>query len=201
MAQASLAGCARDGMKQVMLGVSLAALTFWLCGLAMRSGPDVKASNESMVPDAATRRHAEQEANPCADCVTTLDIVECMTKQVEQAQAIQDKYVAAAKRRLEFYAAEATDGPEKRWATEAVQLFEESQQEWVIFRDKQCGAIYTHWAGGTIRSIMERECRLRLIRRRTHDIWTDYLRYLDSLPPLLPEPLIADKSDEALIGN
>lgn len=201
MALAGLAGRARDGMKQVMLGVSLAALAFWLGGLAMRSGPDVKASSQSMVSEAAARRHAEQDANPCADCVTTLDIVECMTKQVEQAQAIQDKYVAAAKRRLESYAAEATEGSEKRWATEAVQLFEESQKEWVIFRDKQCGAIYTHWAGGTIRSIMERECRLRLIRRRTHDIWTDYLRYLDSTPPLLPEPLIADKSDEALIGN
>ena len=32
-------------------------------------------------------------------------------------------------------------------------------------------------------------CMIEATRARTHDIWTDYLTYVDRTPPVLPEPV------------
>jgi hypothetical protein len=52
-----------------------------------------------------------------------------------------------------------------------------------------CGAVYQRWIEGSIRYAMDQGCKLRLIDRETHDIWDDFLGFIqDDATPLLPEP-------------
>ena len=56
------------------------------------------------------------------------------------------------------------------------------------YRDAECGAVYDYWSGGTIRGTEQLACQIDLTRRHTHTIWRLWLTYMDSTPPLLPEP-------------
>lgn len=111
----------------------------------------------------------------CGKAITTIEINVCAGRALEAADASLEKYFAKAKER---YLKEKA----------VVDLLVKSQEAWVAYRKAHCDAIYDMWSGGTIRGAMFGECMLQLTNQRTHTIWKDYLTYMDSTPPLLPEP-------------
>lgn len=74
--------------------------------------------------------------------------------------------------------------------SETVEAIKGSQQAWETYKKYNCDAVYTSWTTGSIRGLMSINCSTRLTRQRTHELWLNYLTYMDSTPPVLPEPLL-----------
>ena len=116
---------------------------------------------------------------------TTLAVNACLSARADAADAELDRYLAAAERRI----AEVPDDS----SSEVSAKFQSSQAAWTAYRTAECGALYDHWRGGTIRTAMALSCRIRLNRLRALAIWTNWLTYGDSTPPTLPRPAIEDQ--------
>jgi uncharacterized protein YecT (DUF1311 family) len=119
---------------------------------------------------------------------TTQDMNQCYSERSDKADAKLARYVAAARARLKQEAA-AADHSDPGTAR-AERGFETAEQAWASYRDAECGAVYDYWSGGTIRGVESLDCRIRLTRLHTHTIWRLWLTYMDSTPPLLPEPVV-----------
>ena len=63
-----------------------------------------------------------------------------------------------------------------------------SQDAFEAYRSIECATIYENWKDGTIRGAMSLTCETGLTDQRTHAIWQHWLQYMDSTPPILPEP-------------
>lgn len=105
----------------------------------------------------------------------TMDMNLCIAEQVAVADRQLEHYLGAA---LERYSDDQA----------VVDLLLRSQNAWLDYRKTYCDAIYQLWSGGTIRGVMTGGCVLQLIQQRTHQIWWDFLTYMDSTPPILPKP-------------
>lgn len=111
----------------------------------------------------------------CEAALTTLEINACISREVEQAEGVLERYLAAA---MAQYEAEP----------QVQDSLRKSQEAWLAYRETHCDGVYTQWQGGTIRGAVYGHCMLKLTKARTHLLWEDYLTYMDSTPPLLPEP-------------
>lgn len=111
----------------------------------------------------------------CSQAGTTLEIEECSREQIGALEVELDEYLAAAREHME--------GEEAVLA--ALDL---AQQSWLDYRREHCLAVRELWAGGSIRGVMMNQCLLHQTRQRIWDIWETYLTFMDSTPPLLPEP-------------
>lgn len=115
-------------------------------------------------------------AAPCPGS-TTREVEQCLADDLARADAELSRYYEAAVGRL-------TD--ERQPA--ALAKLRASERAWIQHRDAECEAVWEYWKGGTIRGTFSIECRVRLTRDRTMAIWRNWLTYVDSTPPLLPEP-------------
>jgi uncharacterized protein YecT (DUF1311 family) len=66
--------------------------------------------------------------------------------------------------------------------------FDAAEAAWSQYRDAACSAVYDYYSAGTIRGIKSLKCRMIKTQEHTHTIWSDWLRYEDDTPPILPEP-------------
>jgi uncharacterized protein YecT (DUF1311 family) len=107
---------------------------------------------------------------------TTLEINQCLAQQQQRAQARLDKYVEAAMKRY------AEEQPAVRLGIEA------SEKAFEAYREIECATVYENWKDGTIRGAMDLGCQIALTDERTHTVWSNWLTYMDSAPPDLPEP-------------
>lgn len=107
----------------------------------------------------------------------TPSINACASAEFATADAELNRYYQAAMRRLR------SDG-EAQTAEDLVK----AQRAWIQYRDAECGAVYQNWIGGSIRTLMGITCRTRLTKLRTYVIWSHWLTYMDSTPPILPRP-------------
>jgi uncharacterized protein YecT (DUF1311 family) len=117
--------------------------------------------------------HAEEI--DCENAMTTYEMNVCASREMEAADTELDTYLTKAKQK---YSEEKT----------IVELLVKSQEAWLAYRKVYCEGIYEMWSSGTIRGVMYGGCMVQLTKQRTHQIWEDYLTYMDSTPPLLPEP-------------
>lgn len=115
-------------------------------------------------------------ADPCVP-TTTVEAERCVAADLASADADLNRYYAAAVARLTR---------ERR--TTALAKLRASERAWIAYREAECDAVWEYWKGGTVRGTFSAECGLRLTRARTMAIWTDWLTYVDSSPPLLPRP-------------
>ena len=120
---------------------------------------------------------AEPVSCPGAD---TPSVDACASAELAAADAELNRYYQAAMRRLR------SEG-EAQTAKELV----EAQRAWIRYRDAECASVYQNWIGGTIRTHMSITCHTRLTKLRTHVIWSHWLTYADSTPPILPRPDLA----------
>lgn len=120
----------------------------------------------------------------CDDAVSTVDISTCLSGQLERESDRMDGYFAAVIARADELGDRivGADGPE---VIEALQL---SQSAWLAYRDAACSATYAWWSDGTIRGPKALQCRIDLTRERTRHLWSAYLTFADSSPPVLPDP-------------
>jgi uncharacterized protein YecT (DUF1311 family) len=115
----------------------------------------------------------------------TIEINDCMSATLTKAQGDLDRYLAAARTRLKSEAKDDTG------AAAALVDLDKVQAAWVAYSRADCAAVYDYWSAGTIRDSMELTCEIDLTRRRTHTVWSEWLTYMDSTPPILPEPSTA----------
>ncbi|MCM2129357.1 lysozyme inhibitor LprI family protein [Larsenimonas rhizosphaerae] len=118
---------------------------------------------------------ADDEALDCNNVMNTLDINRCAAIELEDAEKVLTHYLETS---VERNAADP----------ELVDAIKVAQKQWQAYAAAHCDAVYTQWREGTIRGVMGITCRTRLTRQRTHEIWQDFLTYMDSTPPVLPEP-------------
>ena len=111
----------------------------------------------------------------CADAETTVDLNGCYSAALADAQTRREAYLAAA---IERNAQEPAIAEQIASADNAYD----------VYVDAECGAISDYWSSGTIRGVMVLTCRIDLIDRATRNIWQHWLTYMDSTPPVLPEP-------------
>jgi uncharacterized protein YecT (DUF1311 family) len=112
----------------------------------------------------------------------TLEINDCMSVELDRAQADLARYLAAARTRLKSEAADDTG------AKAALTDLDQAEAAWTAYREAQCNAVYDYWQSGTIRTAMSLTCEIDLTRQHTHSVWSTWLTYMDSTPPILPEP-------------
>jgi uncharacterized protein YecT (DUF1311 family) len=117
---------------------------------------------------------------PCPGS-TTREVEQCLADDLARADSELNRYYAAAVKRL----------ASEREAAVAARL-RSSELAWIRYRDAECDAVWEYWKGGTIRGTFSTECRLRLTRARTMTIWSNWLTYMDTTPPLLPKPAMTE---------
>lgn len=127
---------------------------------------------------------ASVAAAPATHCPgdTTLEINDCRSAELAKAEADLRRYLAAARKRLKSEAADDAG------AKAALADLDKTETAWKAYREAQCNAVYDYWQSGTIRTVMALSCEIDATRQHTHTIWSTWLTYMDSTPPILPEP-------------
>ncbi len=72
---------------------------------------------------------------------------------------------------------------------DTVKAIKASQQAWEAYENSNCEAVYNSWNTGSFRGLMSINCSTRMAKQRTHELWLNYLTFMDSTPPVLPEPI------------
>ncbi|MCG7545967.1 DUF1311 domain-containing protein [Pseudoalteromonas sp. MM17-2] len=118
---------------------------------------------------------AEEAVYDCDNAVSTRQINDCAIIKLNSAKAELSKYLEASFERNSY-------------DSELVEAIKTAQNDWQIYVDSHCGSVYTKWREGTIRDVMAISCETKLTRQRTYEVWAHFLTYMDSTPPVLPEP-------------
>ena len=116
-----------------------------------------------------------EEKIDCKKAISTPDVNYCIGLELDKKEAVLEKYLAKSIERHSY-------------DDVTVNSLKKSQQTWLKYREDYCNAIYDYWREGTIRGAMFLNCKIRLTKLRTHVIWSDYLTFMDSSEPVLPEP-------------
>ena len=134
---------------------------------------------------AATPTAATSPPEPNCPGESTIEISDCLSGRLAKADAELARYLAAVRKRLQ------SDAADDAGAAKALAALDKVQAAWKAYREADCGALYDYWSAGTIRNTMSLTCEIDLTRARTHTVWSEYLTYMDSTPPILPEPSTA----------
>lgn len=134
----------------------------------------------------------------CSQAMTTIEVNECIGRDLELEQERMNLYLDTAFAVLREEAVGAGEGPDE--ANALIAEIQAGQTLWQAYADKACAAVYTRWQSGTIRVAMALDCQIELTRQRTHHLWSEYLSFEDSTPPILPEPAlsVAAEQDRAM---
>ncbi len=118
---------------------------------------------------------ADDEVLDCDNPMNTIQINQCAAIKLETAQAQLVQYLKAS------LTHNAND-------PELVEAIKAAQKDWQAYMTAHCNAVYTQWREGTIRGVMAISCKTELTEQRTHELWQNFLTYMDSTPAVLPEP-------------
>ena len=118
---------------------------------------------------------ASAKSDVCDNPVNDAAGMECMSAEIAKADAKLALYLAAAKKRITQDAATRLN-------------LDTAQNAWQAYREAQCGDVYTYWGQASYRHRASARCTLELTRQRTAAIWSAYLTFMDSTPPILPKP-------------
>ncbi len=118
---------------------------------------------------------AERQVALCPEATTTTGNLRRCRARLERAEARMTEYLDAALKTVGHDDAQTL-------------LMQSTQEGFLAYRGGECGAVHEKFAGGTIRTTMYLNCATRLTNQRTHTIWRNWLTYMDSTPPILPEP-------------
>ena len=135
-------------------------------------------SDKPEVQELAFRfERSEQDARPalCSEAMTTVDMNDCYGEVYARALAKKNHYQEAALQRHKGQSA-VTD------------LLRASDMMFEANRKSECRAVWENWSDGSIRTVMSITCSIRLTDKRTRTIWENWLTFMDSTPPVLPEP-------------
>lgn len=141
-----------------------------LAAVRMKSdGPNV---SELLFRFSATEERASIR---CPDAMTTAEMAACLREILERADARMEKYHAAAQSVVEG---------DKELATH----LRATHDLFLSYRNAECSALYGNYMSGSVRPIMYLGCAIEMADQRAHTIWQNWLTFMDSTPPQLPEP-------------
>jgi len=111
----------------------------------------------------------------CDKALSTLDINYCAGVDLKAAELEMATYLAKSKEQYQD-------------DTELIKAIDAAQTSWSLYAKAHCNSIYTMWREGSIRGVMSLTCMTKATKSRTHEIWENFLTYMDSTPPILSEP-------------
>lgn len=111
----------------------------------------------------------------CDNVISTLEINQCASIELEAAQAELTKYLEASFEHNDY-------------DPELIESIKIAQKDWLVYMSSHCDSVYTQWRDGTIRGVMAISCKTKLTKQRSHEIWSNFLTYMDSTPSVLLEP-------------
>lgn len=110
----------------------------------------------------------------------------CAQNDLTREQARMKRYLDAAMVRARGRDEGSIEyGPRSRQAA----YLSESQKAWEAYAASRCAGVREETSGGTMGGLGYAWCMTTTTRQRTHDVWSDYLTYADTTPPVLPEPV------------
>jgi len=118
---------------------------------------------------------ASEPTLDCENAITTLDINQCAAQDLQTANTVMHTYLK-------------TSYQHNKHDPELIEAIKLAQKNWQNYMASHCDSVYTQWRDGTIRGVMAISCKTKLTKQRTHEIWQNFLTYMDSTPPVLPEP-------------
>ena len=128
---------------------------------------------------------AQSDEPPACQEQNTIGMNSCMAEYSRRAKSELDRYLAAARKRL---GAEIKGDADAQATRDALAGLNASQTAWQAYQKAECDAVYKWWRGGTIRGVMYESCVQGLTKSRTQWIWSTWLSFEDSTPPLMPKP-------------
>jgi uncharacterized protein YecT (DUF1311 family) len=111
----------------------------------------------------------------CLQAKNPVEEAQCLSRELDKANKAMAEYLDTAKARI---SKQDSAGPQ----------LDAAQEAWLRYRSAHCSDVYTYWQAGTYRNRASLECEIELARSRTHEIWSAYLTYFGTTPPLRPEP-------------
>jgi uncharacterized protein YecT (DUF1311 family) len=142
--------------------------------------------------------HSDDGRPVCVRDGNTLELNACGADDLKLEEARMQRYLDAAMDRASGIDNESGEFGEP---TQLVAWLSASQQSWTAYAEIRCDGVLDQWKGGTVRTLVYLGCKIDATRQRTHDIWSDYLTYWDTTPPVLPEPVMTvpeeNRGDEA----
>ena len=117
----------------------------------------------------------------CDKAFNTLEINYCAKVELDNAEAEMQRYLDKS---IAQYTAD----------TNVVESINIAQSAWQSYSKSQCDSVFTMFRDGSMRVVMTLSCRTKLTQQRTHELWSQYLTYMDSSEPVLPEPAALDLS-------
>lgn len=158
-----------------------------LLAALIQNGPqDGRREDSSDAAAAAVAASQGRREFACVRDGTTPELNACASEDLGREQERMERYLQAASLRALERDADSSQFTEP---THQSAWLDASQPAWEAYASIRCGGVYDSWKSGTIRTIMSIDCMIDATRQRTHDIWRDHLTYMDSTPPVLPEPL------------
>lgn len=141
---------------------------------------DVKCLSAAYSRQIGSLSAISEEPPACTGSFTNGEMNACAEARYGRAESELGRYIAVARNRL----VEGEAPGEKA----VLQEFDASQAAWVAYREAECGAVYSWWSDGPIRFAKHFECMQVVTKARTVTIWSIWLQYADSTPPLLAKP-------------
>lgn len=118
---------------------------------------------------------ASETAIDCDKAITTMDTNQCAAMDLRVADDEMHNYLKTSYQYNDY-------------DSKLIDAIKLAQKDWETYMKSHCDSVYTQWREGTIRGVMAISCKTKLTKQRTHEIWENFLTYMDSTPPVLPEP-------------
>ena len=124
----------------------------------------------ALAPAAIATIALAQSAPSCERADTPAEVRQCLSDSLRTTEKDMERYLAAARR-----------------AARPPAALDTAQTAWTAYRDAACRAATGQIEGGSVQPVVALDCRLRLTRERTLEIWRAYLAEQDELPePVIP---------------
>jgi len=151
---------------------------------ARPSADDAAASDAAMA--AAQAIIGADQPFRCVRDGSTPEMNACLADDLEQEEARMQRYLTAAEQR-----ARAMDEQPRAFGGPSAQrgYLAASQAAWTAYARIVCEGVADSWKDGSIHTAMYLGCMIDMTHERTRVIWRDHLIYVDSTPPVLPEPV------------
>ena len=114
----------------------------------------------------------------------------CLRSTLDDVEAELHHYTDAAIKRIEEDGAASKEYGGQDDSVEILAAFRKGEAAWDDYRRAACDAVYESWSTGMIRGAMALTCQTRITEDRTHEVWRNWLTYMDRTPPVLPEPVV-----------
>ena len=111
-----------------------------------------------------------QPADPCLG-PTTAEMRSCAAQKLRIAESEMERYLEGARR-----------------VARPASALDSAQAAWVAYRDQACRAAAGQYEGGSLQPVVTFDCRLRLTRERSLELWRAYLAQQGDLPQPTPAP-------------